>query len=123
MSDMIQCHGCTAMVQGLSEAALPAGWDVARTPGCSPVYFCTVCVDAGTMEQYRAQQGLPRRAQWRFANGIMAVYRPATRQVLLATPDGMAEICEHEAEQLVAAIAAALSTRGIAAQLEMEARR
>lgn len=123
MSDMVQCFGCTATAQGMCEAALPAGWDALRTPGYAPAYFCTDCVDGGTMEQYRAQQGLPRRAQWRFGNGIMAVYRPAARQVLLATPDGMAEISEREAEQLVAAIAAALATRAFADQLAMEAPR
>lgn len=122
MSDLISCMGCADMQQGVPEAALPDGWDAMRIPGFEPAYFCGACVDGGMMEQYRAQQGLPRRARWRFPNGIMALYRPAAKQVLLATADGMAEISEREAEQLVAAIAAALAVRGLAEQLTVEAR-
>ena len=110
------------MCGDMPDAALPTGWDVMRAPGIGPAYFCTGCVGRGAMEHYRAQQGLPRRARWRFPGGIMAVYRPEARQVLLATADGMAEISEEEAEHLVAAIAAALATRSLAERLAVEAR-
>ncbi|WP_340265432.1 hypothetical protein [Sphingobium mellinum] len=123
MSDQIQCFGCVTIAEGVAEAALPDGWDAVRVPGFDPAYFCGGCVDGGTMEHYRAQQGLPRRARWRFPNGIMALYRPAARQVLLATADGMAEIGEREAEQLIASIAAALGTRALADRLMVEAGR
>ena len=121
MSDMVQCFSCSAMEQGVAGSALPQGWDALRVPGYEPSFFCAACVDQGSMEEYRAQQGLPRRASWRFPGGIMAVLRPAARQVLLATPDGMADIGEREAELLNAAIGAALETRSLAGRLMAEA--
>lgn len=123
MSDMIQCFGCRETEQGVHDAALPEGWDALRVPGFEPALFCAGCVERGAMEQYRAQQGLPRRARWRFPNGVMALLRPAAGQVLLATSDGMAEISEREAEQLHAALGEALSLRSLPSQLTAEVRR
>jgi hypothetical protein len=123
VSDQVQCVGCVQMVQGVAELALPDGWDALRVPGYEPALFCASCIDRGVMEHFRAQQGLPRRARWRFPNGVMALYRPAARQVLLATADGMAEISEREAEQLIAAIGAALETRALPGALLAEAGR
>ena len=121
--DRIECFRCPSSVPASIGGMLPIGWDVMRVPGYKPTYFCLRCVDGGAMELYRAQQGLPRRARWRFSGGILAFYQPAARQVLLATPEGMAELSEQEAEQLHAALGEALAVRGLAEQLAVEARR
>ncbi|MBY2957573.1 hypothetical protein FIV32_02260 [Sphingomonadales bacterium 58] len=122
-ADIVQCFTCSDMVQDVPDGALPGGWDALREPGYSPAFFCASCIVRGSMEHYRARLGLPRRERWRFQGGVMALYRPAARQLLIATPDGMAEISEREAEQLHAAIGAALATRELADQLMAEVKR
>lgn len=120
--ELIQCFRCPAQGVVVAGVALPDGWDALRVPGYVPAYFCDCCVGSGSMEYYRAQQGIPRRQQWRFASGIDAFYQPVTRKVLLATPEGMAEISEQDAQALYAAIGAALAIRDHAYHLTAEVR-
>lgn len=121
-SDMVQCSGCTEMAQGIPLHALPNGWDALRVPGYLPMLFCDLCVGSGRMEEVRARQGLPRREQWAYPKGIHAFYRPAARELLLATPEGFAQMSEAEAERLHSALGEALAVRALAGALVAEPR-
>jgi late competence protein required for DNA uptake (superfamily II DNA/RNA helicase) len=115
--DMIQCSSCTEMHQGVPEGALPSGWDMLFVPMEGAHLFCPECLRFGRMEHLRALNGLPRRQHWRLPDAVMAVYRPAARQVLIATPDGMAELSEEEADRLRDALTNALAMRHLAGTL------
>lgn len=114
---MIQCSACDVMIQGVPIHALPDGWDALRVPGFLAMVFCDCCVGSGRMEEVRARQGLPRRQRWRYPGAILAIYRPAAREVLIATPDGLAELAEDEARRLHAALGAALAVPRLAAAM------
>ncbi|MDF0540808.1 hypothetical protein PX699_00500 [Sphingobium sp. H39-3-25] len=116
-SDIVQCSSCTEMHQGVPDAALPAGWDMLIVPVEGAHLFCPECVRWGRMEHLRALNGLPRRQRWAMRGGVMAIYRPAARQVLVATPDGMAELTEDEADRLRDALSSALAMRHLAVSL------
>lgn len=115
--DTVQCCTCDAMHQGVPSSSLPAGWDAFFIAGDGLALFCSACVSAGRMELFRATAQLPRQQQWRFATCIISIYRPATREILIATPDGMAAISEADAEALVASIGGALADRRLAVEL------
>ncbi len=122
-ADLVQCSGCEAMAQGVPLHALPDGWDALRVPGYLAMVFCDACVGSGRMEEVRARQGLPRRQRWRYPGAILAVYRPQAREVLIATPDGLAELSEGEARRLHAALGSALAVPDLAATLAEGAHR
>lgn len=114
--DTVQCCTCDAMHQGVPSSSLPAGWD-AFIMGDGLALFCSACVAAGRMELFRATAQLPRQQPWAFSSCIISIYRPATREILIATPDGTARISERDAEALVASIGGALADRALAGQL------
>jgi hypothetical protein len=115
--DMVQCCTCDALHQGVPPSSLPDGWDALFIAGDEPALFCAPCVSAGRMELFRAAAQLPRQQAWAFSTCVIAFYRPASREVLIATPDGMAAISERDAEALVSAIGGALADRALAGQL------
>ncbi len=119
--DMVQCSGCTAMAQGVPAPSLPRGCDGLFVPMDGLHLFCVDCVRNGRMEWLRARNGLTRRAHWRLPDAVLAIYRPAARQVLIVTPDGMAELDEDEAEKLRDALTSALAMRFLATSLSREA--
>ncbi|UZW55530.1 hypothetical protein NUH86_01625 [Sphingobium sp. JS3065] len=110
-----------AMEQGVPACSLPEGWDALFVPGDDLALFCANCIAAGKMEMFRATAQLPRQQRWRMPGAIIALYRPASREVLIATPDGMATLSEADAEALVAAIGGALDDRSLAGRLAGEA--
>lgn len=115
--DMVQCCTCDALHQGVPLSSLPDGWDALFIAGDGLALFCAPCVTAGRMELFRAAAHLPRQQAWKFSTCVIALYRPASREVLIATPDGMAAISEHDAETLIAAIGGALADRALAGHL------
>lgn len=118
--DLVQCCTCDAMHQGVALSSLPSGWDALFIAGDGLALFCGACVHSGRMEMFRATAHLPRQQQWRFSTCVIAIYRPATREILIATPDGMAAISEADAEALVASISGALSDRALGDRLARE---
>lgn len=115
--DTVQCCTCDALHQGVPASSIPHGWDVLFDVGEGLALFCTACVRAGRMEMFRATAQLPRQQQWKFSTCVIAVYRPASREVLVVTPDGVAALSERDAEALVAAIGGALADRALARHL------
>lgn len=115
--DTVQCCTCDALHQGVPLSSLPDGWDALFVAGDDVALFCAACVIAGRMELFRATTQLPRPQWWKFSTCIIAVYRPASREILIATPDGTARLSEQDAETLVAAVGGALADRALAGRL------
>ena len=107
------CANCATgrMANGDPAAALPDGWDALFLSGDGLALFCDDCVASGRMEQFRALAGAPRHQSWRYPGAVLALYRPSCRDILVATPDGMAAISVADAAALTSAIASALATR------------
>lgn len=110
----IACCRCPARGIALRAHALPAGWDALFLPDIGPVFFCPDCAAGGQVEIERAARTLPRRQRWAMPRAVLALYRPAAREVLIATPDGMAALAEADAERLRDALDGALATRALA---------
>ena len=113
-ADTFQCSGCPAREPCDDAAKLPEGWDAFFRPGQGWRPFCPACVKDGGMEVARCAVVAPHRKRWAYPDAVLAMFKPATHSVLLATPDGMAELAERDAEALHKALAGALATRDLA---------
>ncbi|CAN5337573.1 hypothetical protein BH10PSE12_BH10PSE12_02950 [soil metagenome] len=109
--DAIACTTCATRQDGVLAGMLPPGWNGQFLMGHGWSLFCQACADAGLMELHRAAHVGPRRQRWCYPDGIMGVYRPLAREVLLATPEGMAVMSEGDAMRLRDAIDGALLMR------------
>jgi hypothetical protein len=107
----LHCCACGAQADGVDVPCLPAGWDALFVAGQGWMTFCAGCADCEVMEMTRASRAWPRRKSWAYPGGIMGVLRPAAREVLLATPDGMAVLSEEDAIRLRDALDGALAMR------------
>ena len=115
MTDLVQCCVCGDLRQGIDAGRLPEGWDslsVNRRDGrgLETCIFCMDCTDRARLNLLRADQ---RRAQARAPSktGLVAIYQPANRSVLVAIGEVSAELDELEAERISTAIWGALATR------------
>lgn len=117
---MIQCAGCGKIHQGLAATELPEGWDALHVSGSGWSFYCAGCIVAGLMESERAARALPRREEWRIPDAIMAFYRPAAGEVLLAVPGGQAVLPENDARRIAQAITGALATGALARDMAAE---
>ena len=108
------CAGCPRRDAIPDLGALPDGWDAIFVVGRGWRMFCPDCVAAGGMEAARLSAHEPPRAAWAYPGGMVAMFKPATRSVLLATPDGMAELDESDAAKLRDALIGALAIPALA---------